>query len=491
MFHTLLSDFIVPKTEEIWTRNKYFIIERENGHLSLKGKYFSQDDIPFFPPINYIGRIDDSNKLFLSLTNPENYRYFFIGNNENKLPEYTYMTFDEINNLIEYNFIPYNCKKIGIYDLYDNLNGFISIDKKENKDAVIYKVGLISDIHYNDWDSWDNNPDTYPEDSSYYYKDFINACKFFKKENIDFIAASGDVTTDSRTHHNNFRLCCNKYLDNNISFYTCSGNHDTKPKKYFLEGNGAWNRIQAINPKHPLAHSENDEGTSFFIIKETRLTKDIFIFLDVEYGWDINNYDTHNCRLLTKDELLIHKQVDESNDYHLYNPKTLLWLERILEKYKDNRCFIFTHIMWENHAGTYHDGWTYYNYYAGHADVLRGDQGEFLFNLLNKYDNNIWFNGHSHYKFNWQTVDNRINITKADSNSYVVHIPSLARPLRISQGYDVALEDSECYIMEIHKNKVLLKGIEMRTNKLGDDYSDTEKYLNKYTPIAQYSLPVK
>ena len=107
------------------------------------------------------------------------------------------------------------------------------------------------------------------------------------------------------------------------------------------------------------------------------------------------------------------------------------------------------------------------NYYAyaydfqnnnyNHYDVLRGDQKEFIMNLMEQYDNNYWFCGHSHYKWKWQILDHNINITKT-GNSYNIHLPSMSRPLAYAcTGYQSAYKDSEAAIMEVYKDYVVIK----------------------------------
>ena len=129
--------------------------------------------------------------------------------------------------------------------------------------------------------------------------------------------------------------------------------------------------------------------------------------------------------------------------------------------------------------------------------------------LNNEYKNTIWFGGHSHSKWNWQTVDphinindNEYNIYRPDDNDFIedmvylrksnepisksgfnVHIPSTCRPLRINQWYDVAGQDSEGAILDIYEDYVDVRGIVFK------EESDT--YINKYYPLAQYRINIK
>ena len=386
------------------------------------------------------------------------------------LNDFLSITYDELLAFNEFNIAPSNAdhfgiykktRKIGILNLWDSLN---SSDNNYN-----YKVGIISDVHYNDTDI-DEDPDTYYDDSSEYSEDLKNAFSFFNDNDIDFITCAGDITTDNIEHLNNFRRCFNKYM-NNSSFYTCVGNHDTILKANYKD---IWMNNDNINDKYNINRFNDEDGTSFWFNKDN----DIYIFLNLEYGWNNDNYNIHNCISLTTDDLLTKDTIDE-NDIHLYNKDTLQAFESLLEQYSNNRCFIFTHIMFRDKAGTYHGEENYYKYWETHADVMKGDQGDFCHNLLNRYSNNYWFCGHSHYKWNWQKVDQNINITRSN-NSYNVHIPSLARPLNISSGYDVAYLDSEGAIMYVYNNYVDIYGIVFKEN--------SNEYINKYHPLALYRI---
>ena len=411
----------------------------------------------------------------------------------------------------EFSIIPNDVTNLEIYDMNDVLldtkycNGLIIPKIYEEP---LYKVGLMSDVHYNDTDETDINPDTHNDDGAEYSEDLINAITYFS-EHVDFVSCAGDISTDSRSHLRNYKRCVNKYAPE-LSLFTCSGNHDTKPK---FKDHQLWREVSAINPnnEYEVIYFEDDErycfeesgnvdnyhtnddhtGSSFYIKKYYDNTFDVYIYLNVEYGWpDFNSYDTHNCIKLTQEELLVHSEVDQENDLHLYHPQTLRCLADILEEYKDHRCFIFTHLMFPEGAGNFHMNSDSNNipYYAyaydyntntyNHADVLRGDQGEFIYNLMEQYDNNYWFCGHSHYKWIWEKEDHNINVTKI-GNSYSIHLPSLSRPLPSGiTGYKNAPKDSEGAIMEVYKNYVILKGL---ICKEGYNNSDINTLISEYS----------
>ena len=137
--------------------------------------------------------------------------------------------------------------------------------------------------------------------------------------------------------------------------------------------------------------------------------------------------------------------------------------------------------MFNEYTGSYHGEDGYYKYYENHSDVLKGDQGDFLKQLANKYSNNYWFSGHSHYKWIWEKYDHDINVCKS-TNSYHIHIPSLSRPLPSGiVNYYSSVKASEGGIIEIYEDYIVIKGIVFKDEK-------DNNYINKFLPIAQYKL---
>ena len=130
----------------------------------------------------------------------------------------------------------------------------------------------------------------------------------------------------------------------------------------------------------------------------------------------------------------------------------------------------------------------------------------------NKYKNSIWFTGHSHYSWLWQTRDKNISICAHDSNfiegddsngapigqievtgykcdsAFNVHLPSLARPLKLGANGDsynnvLDAKGSEGAIMDVYDDYVDIRGIIFKK-------SDSDEYINKYCPIATYRIPI-
>ena len=425
--------------------------------------------------------------------------YKYADKNGNDLQEYLPLDYNYKHP--KYHYIPDDVYYINVYDV--NTNTLLERKKisrtYRTDDKLLYTVGLMSDVHYNDGDDVDTNPDTHSDDGAEYSEDLINAFNYFNEHNVDFISCSGDISTDSRKHLKNYKYCADKY-SKNIPIFTCSGNHDTSPK---FKAPELFKEISTLNIdsnqniefcgyfkdyEHAMYINNEtgnreltttiEDGSSFYIKYHYEDTYDVYIYLNVEYGWDNESYETHNCRMLNQDELLIHTEV-QPDDLHLYHPETLRQFANIMEQEKDHRCFIFTHIMFPQKAGNYH---SYNNdicnenlYPYGetweHADVMRGDQGEFIQGILEKYPRSFMFCGHSHYKWIWEKYDHNINVSQT-GDSYNIHIPSLSRPLPTNiYWYQNSPKDSEAGIMNVYKDYVVINGIVMKEGDDEDIYS--------------------
>ena len=431
-----------------------------------KTRTYSQQDVVLLANrsddrISFMSDLKYNQQTVINTSNPEKYHEFSAAD------------------LNEFNILPNDIESV---ELIDKRNGNVlkTIKPTIIDEEPLYRVGLVSDIHYNDTDT-DSDPDTIGNnDGAEYSTDFTNAMELFKNENVDFVSCSGDITTDNSWHLHNFKLSYNTY-GWELPFYTCVGNHDTILKARNRE---QWLETDHLNDKYGITRFNDSDGTSFYFVKEIDETqRDVYIYLNLEYGWsESESYNTHRARLLTVEELLTKDTVD-NDDKHLYNPDTLVELDRILDLYKDDRCFIFTHIMFKDKAGTYH-GNTFYNYYKDHSDVMRGDQGAYILNLIEKYDNNYWFCGHSHYKWCWQELDKDINVTKTN-NSYNIHLPSLSRPLPYGiKSYTTANADSEGAIMDVYKDFVVINGYVFKEYDINMDTDITSKLVDYDGPLT-------
>jgi predicted phosphodiesterase len=417
------------------------------------------------------------------------------------------MIYDNLFN--EHNIAPYKAYKIGVYDTSTSKKvGTIELNKdfKPSFDERLYRVGLVSDTHYNDSDDSDTNPDTYSDDGSQYAEDFINALTFYnEKEDVEFICSSGDITTDNMNHVRNFNLMRNKYAPL-TPVYSCKGNHDhfatyNSNASIRKANNDEWKEyVSGYNDGKEKVYCEDGDGTSFYFIKESDGgLKDVYIFLNIEYI---------GARTSAATDASSNYIEDKNITYQYYDPKVLNWFARILNAYRQYRCFVFLHLFFRQKAGD--NAGKYFHYYDKYKDKsynLRGKQFLFLNKLNNVYKNSIWFTGHSHFPWYYQQFDKKINICNYDStftegvsgnalnsivlgqikeySGYNIHLPSLARPLALTErnSYGVDKKRSEGAIMDIYKNYVDIRGIVFKD-------ADSNEYKNKYCPVSTYRIPV-
>ena len=394
----------------------------------------------------------------------------------------------------------------------------------------------MSDIHYNDG-TLDSDIGTYEYDGSEYETDLPNALSLYQNnEDVEFICAAGDITSNYIVHMLNFKKVLEIYSPT-TKFYSCYGNHDFASAKNEgipenelydttdMNGAQAWNTIMIPNDSEYELHYQDettDLGKSSYWfevpIKDTNKS-DIYVFLSVNY----DNDDSTATKILTSESSNIQPLIDyvgfmpSKYNLQLYDNLTLIWFKNLLEQFSNKRIFIFTHLFFVHKAGSNNIDNGYYHY-GGINDRWRmgetsaycpcGIQFEFLNKLNNEYKNTIWFTGHSHTKWNWQTIDpnininnNEYNIYRPDDNDFIndmqylrksndpisktgfnVHLPSTCRPLKLSSGYDVAGEDSEGAIMDIYEDYVDIRGIV---------FKDSNEYTNKYYPLAQYRINIK
>jgi len=388
----------------------------------------------------------------------------YIDKNINIIDNFLPITNDDIQNFIKCNITPYNAIGIAIYNKDENGNPigeplkYLSIEKfRKTFGKRLYRVGLCSDIHYNDDSKGDNDPDTRPSgDGSEYHTDTRNFLDFYQnKQEVEFICCSGDIGTNSINHDRNFKLMLNKYASS-TPFFSCYGNHDycaaNKDSATFgdegfeLEDDEVqlrtyhWNNVIIPQDDRYITHHFTDDKNSelyanYWFEKKIPNSKksDIYFFLSVDYNNTDStaskkvNYESESVQEMFEYVGNLNKQsaTEKKYDIHLYNPDTLIWFKNLLETtFKNKRVFVFTHLFFPHKSGTYNGlnpGWYSYgkdssriNVSNGKSYILCGIEFDFLNKLNNEYPNTIWFTGHSHYSWEWQKVDKNINITNSE-----------------------------------------------------------------------------
>ena len=324
-------------------------------------------------------------------------------------------TYDDF---IDVNVAPATADAIGIFDEAGTKVGSIEISGiRADNSGLLYSVGMLSDVHL-------NTQNSYYSDS---FTDFDNALKFFNAANVAFTCTCGDIS------ENGIEAEFARYQEIVAAnpatpVYTTSGNHDC--------GNVA---PKVIN--EPLWKQYTGNGLTYEVSKTVNGKTDHFLFLGMS-AWNFSE---------------------------AYTNANLMWLRSRLEAYKNERCFIITHLFFPEGAGNMlniypEDNW------------LRGVQLNELKELAAKYVNTIWFSGHSHWKWSLQKFDDDANIYRHQGAGWGVHIPSCAKPSD-SDGIssrDEKKDQSEGAVINVYENHIDVLGVDLLAGQ--------------YIPIGTYRL---
>ena len=321
---------------------------------------------------------------------------------------------------IDANVAPATADAIGIFDEAGTKVGSIEISGiRADNSGLLYSVGMLSDVHLNT-----QNP--YYSDS---FTDFDNALKFFNAANVAFTCTCGDISENGiEAEFARYQEIVAANPESEV--YTTTGNHDATQsginealwKQY--TGNGLTYEVSQTLPNGKTDH---------------------FLFLGMS-AW---------------------------NFAEAYTSANLMWLKSRLEAYKNERCFIITHLFFPDGAGNM------LNIYP-EGNWLRGVQLNELKELAAKYVNTIWFSGHSHWLWSLQKFDDDANVCRNQDAGWTVHIPSCGKPSDSdgNPGSPNARQNktelSEGAVINVYENHIDVLGVDFISGK--------------YLPIATYRL---
>ena len=314
---------------------------------------------------------------------------------------------------ISENIAPYAATKIGVYDNEGNKVGIIPLgDFKPEYGNRLYRFGVLSDVH--------NQSDQSAESTA----DLQKALSIFnEKESVTMTCICGDISQNGTASE--FEIYKNNVeaKSPNTPVYTTVGNHDATSSGLNLDN---WNTYTG------------NHGRSF----EVTQGNDHFLFFGMN-RWSLGSGGTP------------------------YIEEDMAWLEEKLETYRNERCFIFTHLFFPDRAGNLNGIYPTGNWLGG-AQLTR------IQGLCDHYKNTIWFSGHSHWKWYLQKYQDRANIYR-NNCGWCVHIPSCASPIDSNGSSRVSMPlESEGAIVDVYENYIDIRGIDLKNEK--------------YLPIAQYRL---
>ena len=469
--------------------------------------------------------IEDASLLWEDVVTIEpTYTLYYEDSNDNKLENFTPLNITCINKDL---LAPYTADHIGVYNKNEKLyslplkSKYIKLNRPFG--LRLYRLGVISDIHHDDT-CLANEGGTHDEadggNSYNEYEDLDHVLNYYRNNtSIEFICCAGDISTNSIDHVKAFKKHVDLHNRNypNIPFkvYTCKGNHDNAAS---YRNNDRWLEYTIpTNSKYEIHYFESGDRTSFYFIKDD----DVFIFFNLDYG----NADQLGGPLSFKSstDSTFDANVDYDSDkfkftdsvrrdlYRFYHPGTIRELQSLLDRYRNNRVFIFTHQPFANKAGNVGYSYTSDKSRRGPDKVLSGLQFALLNEMNNYYTNAIWFSGHSHYQLKWQKISTRANVCNWDvleddydytdynnyarnnnhnyledykpsykKSGYCVHIPSASRPLRPESEFPtlnyyglIADPGAEGYVMDVYINGINLRGVQF-----ADENSKTQVQIN-------------
>ncbi len=307
--------------------------------------------------------------------------------------------------IIGFTAIPQGAAKLIVTDSAMNVLKSLDIPANKQLAAEEYRLsfGTISDLHYNYF--WLDDART--QDAAIPAVD--NALAFYEALGVDLITAVGDYSLyNEENSYQKYQTAVSKVK---VPVLACAGNHEVytwngdsmyAPGSYWLTymNNGFYDgTVEGV-----LDVADNGVDLSYSI---PGFEDYVFISLNQWY------YDGHTA---AQESLLKDEQLE--------------WLAEQFETYKDKTVYLLFHTYlgdddFETIDGqgdmTSPGGYTYgsfYNQYTDDEAVLRG--------LLEKYENVVWFNGHSHYEYSIQKYNENLNIFDYyGTSATMVHVPSV------------------------------------------------------------------
>ena len=325
---------------------------------------------------------------------------------------------------IDENVAPATADAIGIYDEADVKVGTIAINgNRADNSGLLYSVGMLSDVHLNTQNSY------YGDDAS---ADFQKALNFFNSSavNAAFTVTCGDITE----HGTEAEFAKYKEIVNANSatpVYTTTGNHDCQS----AVNETIWKQYTGYGLTYEVSKTLSNGKT------------DHYLFVGMS-TWKDNLADP-------------------------YTITTLTWLKSKLEAYKNERCFVITHLFFPEGAGNMLEIYPEGNW-------LKGSQLRELKAQCERYKNAIWFSGHSHWKWSLQQYDDKSNVYRIPDAGWTIHVPSCAKPSDSdgvpgsSSARQEKLAQSEGAVINVYENHIDVLGVDLT--------------YGKYLPVATYRL---
>lgn len=368
------------------------------------------------------GKVVKGNSIEVWTDTPGTYTLMYEGNGRQSLADYAPICTLEVSGTVGYedfidvNTAPREARTIGVYDSENRRVGEIRLAALKSKSAKtpLYSFGVLTDVHY-------GVPKIDP------VNDFERALDFFAAQGASMVCVCGDIS--EKGLEEDFKAYANTVARSKIPVYTTTGNHDCTKK-------GINPQIWEKHTGRPIVFEESVEVNG---------AKEHFLFL----GMSVWNFKT------------------------AYRDEHIDWLEKKLQEYEGERCYIITHLFFPERAGNLNGIYPPKNW-------LRGQQLERLEDLCEKYHNSFWFSGHSHWEWAMQKYQDRANVYRdyedgRPDSGWAVHVPGCGCPITSDGTTRVNNPpSSEGALIQVYKDHVVLVGVDLKNGK--------------FLPIATYRL---
>ena len=315
------------------------------------------------------------------------------------------------SHFISQNIAPKGATKIVVYDkagnpVYERPLGKLA-QPTENK---LYSFGLVSDIHlWKVMSSWNGNVK------------FDNALSYFEKEGCIMCLHCGDMTQ--------------------------TGLYDEGDKNTLVPTQ--FEKYKEIREKHTIPIYGLCGNHENYINPITKNLSELKYYIGIDLYYTITQGN---------DLFILLGQPDYNA---VMSDEALQWLYETLEENRNKRCFVFIHPYIEEDSGdplglrenSIFDGW----------GVKKTTSFK---NIMRHYKNALLFHGHSHMKFEYQTLDVNANYTERNGFKSI-HVSSISKPRNIIEATGETPDDNEAsqgYIVDVYDNYIILNGINLITN---------------------------
>lgn len=315
-------------------------------------------------------------------------------------------------------------------------------EKLADNGEKVYSFGALSDVHFNRYNMSLTGDDA--------MLTFPNALNFIENFDVELVGISGDISDKGeRDAFEKYNTIASNY---DFPVYTCTGNHDVS-SEFVLEN---WQELMNTGvygaKKADGVVDVSSSGLDFVYAPEA-IKGDVFIFLSQQW-WDYN---------LPESRLLDDAQLD--------------WLEAQLEKYKDTTVYLFFHTFLNNPVEGEVLGMGEGNLVnnKGHQYDLpftNGCADEVRFRgLMDKYENVVFFNGHSHWAYDMQELNPNLNIANYGGEyATMVHLSSVSSPRRTRANLDDTTEhymrSSEGMIVTVYEDSIVFTAVDFLRGEL-------------------------